>query len=140
MVRRATEKDEKILAELLEDMTRELWPDHATPNHKEYLREIRKHFWGTKDHIYIDDQGRGFFIVRDETEALTPDRKILNGLRVYIRPEARKGRVLSQFYDIMFKDFPDYEIWGLTEWNSEHNKVLLKRHEPVAIVYKLKRS
>ena len=139
MIRKATLEDEEVLAEMLEDMTRELWPEYANPNHIAYLREIRKHFWGNRDHVYIDDQRRGFFIVRDETEALTLNRKILNGLRVYIKPEFRKSRILKEFYDIMFKDFPNYEIWGITDWNSEHNKVLLKRHEPVAIVYKLKR-
>ena len=131
--------DVENLADMLQDMTRELWPEYAHPDLDTYRREILKHIWSKKDYVFIDDDYRGFFIVRDETEPITPDRKIINGLRVFIKPEYRKSRLLKDFYDIMFEAFPDYEIWGLTEYHSEHNKVLLKRHEPVAIVYKLKR-
>ena len=131
--------DVESLADMLQDMTRELWPEYANPDLNVYRREIMKHLWSNKDKIFIDDEYKGFFIVRDETEPMTPKRKILNGLRVYIKPEYRKSRLLKQFYDTMFNEYPDYEIWGLTEYHSEHNKVLLKRHEPVAIVYKLKR-
>jgi hypothetical protein len=65
-------------------------------------------------------------------------KRIYNGIRVYIKPKYRKGRLLKQFYDIMFETF-DGEIWGMTEAHSEHIKVLDKRHTLVAKVYKLER-
>ena len=139
MIREAKDSDESVLADMLQDMTMELWPENASPDFIQYEREIRKHLWNPRDYVFIDNENKGFFIVRDETEAITPNRKIYNGLRVYIKPEYRKTRLLKDFYDYLFKVFPNGEIWGITEYHSEHNKVLLKRHEPVAIVYKLKR-
>lgn len=140
MIKVASQADEPVLTDMLHTMTIELWPKVASTNLMDYRKDIEKYLNDPMVTILMDDDDKGFVILRDETEDIVPGRKILNGLKVYIKPEYRKSRVLKEFYDEMFSMFPDYEIWGLTEWHSEHNKVLLKRHEPVAIVYKLKRS
>jgi len=140
MVKVACKADEPVLIDMLFAMTKELWPDQASNDLDAYKRDINKYLDDPMSTILMDEDDKGFAILRDETEDTVPGRKILNGVKVYIKPEYRKGRVLKEFYDEMFRMFPDYEIWGLTEWHSEHNKVLLKRHEPVAVVYKMKRS
>jgi len=133
---KAQYKDLEELSLMLKDMAKELWGDLASDDERVYIDTILEHFNNPKDTIYIE-RGKGFYIVKDETEPITPKRKILNGIRVYVKPEFRKTKVLKNFYDELFNNYPDYEIWGITEWHSEHNKVLLKRHTPVAIVYKL---
>jgi hypothetical protein len=127
------------LALMLAEMYHELFPAHASTNMNEYITEIVNHYNNPKDTVYIDSELRGFFIVRDETEAIAPTLKRYNGIRVYIKEEHRKGRLLAEFYARLFEDFPDGEILGQTEINSEHIAVLDKRHEAIAKVYRLKR-
>jgi len=140
MVRLINDKEIPIVSNMLKDMSKELWSDLASDNYLLYERYIRSILFTNKTRIYVDDLYRGFFIVRDETVEYIPNRKIVNGQAVYIKPEHRYKNILNEFYDKLFEDYKDYEIWGLTEYDSEHNKVLLKRHIPVAIVYKLQRS
>jgi len=139
MIREATLEDVNILANMLRDMMIELFPGDAVPGIICYKEMILSHFNNSCDIIYIDDKYRGFLVVRDDTEPCTPLRKIYNPMRIYIKPEYRNTRLLYRFYQRLFKDFPDGEIWGLTEINSQHIPVLDKRHECVAKVYKLRR-
>ena len=127
------------LAIMLATMYHELFPAHASTNMSDYITEIVTHYNNPKDTVYIDSELRGFFIVRDETEAIAPTLKRYNGIRVYIKDEYRKGRLLTEFYARLFEDFPDGAILGSTEIASEHIAVLDKRHELIAKVYKLKR-
>ena len=60
-------------------------------------------------------------------------------MRVYIQPEHRHSSLLARFYKRLFEDFPDGDIMGVTEIHSEHIKVLDKRHELVAKVYRMNR-
>ncbi len=139
VVREAKLCDVQILSLMLRDMMIELFEDRAVSDTRCYEDMILSHFKDDKTIIYIDNDKRGFFIVRDETEPCVPDRKIYNPIRVYIRPEYRNTRLLYRFYQRLFRDFPSGEIWGLTEINSQHIPVLDKRHECVAKVYKLRR-
>ena len=139
VVRRASTTDTEVLASMLRDMMLELFGTCAENDIMCYNKMISDHFKNKKDTIYIDSDHKGFFIVRDETEICVPGRKIYNGVRVYIKPEYRKTRLLKRFYDRLYQDFLDGEIWGLTEINSEHIPVMDKRHECVAKVYKLRR-
>ncbi len=139
MVREANLQDRDALSYMLRDMMLELFPDDAVEYVQCYRDMILSHFNNSCDTIYIDDEYRGFLVVRDETEPCTPSRRIYNPMRIYIKPEYRHSRLLYQFYQRLFKDFPDGEIWGLTEIHSEHIPVLDKRHECVAKVYKLRR-
>jgi len=140
MVRELRDDDIYEVAKMYKAMAKELWKDLAVDDDNVYQREILSFQTLYKTKILVDDKLRGFFIVRDETNPITPKRKIYNGIVVYIKPEYRHTKLLKEFYDVLFKLYPDGEIWGVTEYHSEHNKVLLKRHTPVAIVYKLKRS
>jgi len=89
-----------------------------------------------KDIVIFDN--RGLFILKDETPVVKKT-KIWNGVAVYIKPEYRHTRALKEYYDYMF-NLVDGTIMGYTEVNSSHNKVLLKRHELLGYVYKMKRS
>ena len=135
MIRVANYDDYADLAEMLRAMTKELWPEYASDDIKVYEKAVTNHLFDTRDTVYLDD--RGFFIVRDETEAITPKRKIYNGIRLYIKPEYRKTSALADYYKQLFRDFKDGEIWGMTEAHSDHIRVLDKRHELVGKVYKL---
>ncbi len=139
MIRLALKKDILFLARMLRRMYLELQPT-AVRDLAVYIKVIEGHIDNPKEYVYIDDNYKGFFIIRDETEPMVPSRKMYNGIRVYILPIARKTSILSKFYKRLFKDFPDGEIFGFTEINSEHIKVLDKRHTLIAKVYKLNRS
>lgn len=138
MIKIANIYDLDKLAVMLQELYIELMPDHAVTDTLVYRFEITKHLADPRDTIYIADHG--FFIVRDETEPMAPTLHRYNGIRVYIQPEHRHSSLLARFYKRLFKDFPDGDIMGITEITSEHIKVLDKRHELVAKVYKLKRS
>jgi hypothetical protein len=139
VIRKAVLEDLGALTLMLKDMMQELFPDDAVEYFDCYQNMILSHFKNRKDIIYIDNDFRGFLVVRDETEPCTPSRKIYNPMRIYVKPEYRKTRVLYEFYQRLFKDYPDGEIWGLTEIHSKHIPVLDKRHECVAKVYRLRR-
>jgi len=140
MINLAEQKDIPILAVMLRDMYCELFPAHALTDINVYITEVVKHYNDSRDSVYIDSTARGFFIVRDETEAAAPSLHRYNGIRVYIHKEHRKGRLLAEFYARLFKDFPDGDILGSTEIDSEHIAVLDKRHTRIANVYKLNRK
>jgi len=88
-----------------------------------------------RDIVILDH--RGFFIMREETLPINKER-IWNGVSVYIKPEFRKSKALKEYYKYMFDNF-NGTILGFTEVNSEHNKVLLKRHKLLGYVYGLNR-
>ncbi len=140
MIRLAENKDITIIANMLLCMSVELWGDKASLDKAVYNKVIDAHITNPKDSVYVDSEYRGFFIVRDETEAITPELHRFNGIRVYIHPNYRKSPLLTLFYERLFHDFPNGDILGMTEINSEHIKVLDKRHELIAKVYKLNRS
>ena len=138
MIRIAHMKDLNRLSVMLYELYHEMMPEHYTSDLYVYRREIMRHINEPKDTIYVAEHG--FFVVRDETEPIAPTLQRYNGLRVYIEPEHRHSNLLANFYKRLFEDFPDGDILGSTEINSEHIKVLDKRHECIAKVYKLKRS
>ncbi len=140
MVRLANSEDTMALSLMLKEMTLELWPEHAATEDGAYFNEILRHFNDPRDVIFVDSRLRGFFIVRDEAEEITPNYHRYNGMRLYIGTDYRGGRLLKQFYDALFKHYPEGEIWGLTEINSKHIQVLDKRHECIAKIYKLRRT
>jgi hypothetical protein len=137
MIRIANINDLQPLAVMLRDLYKELMPDDALDDLRVYRLEIMKHLTDDRDIIYIEE--RGFFMVRDETEAMAPTLRRYNGIRVYIQPEHRHSSLLARFYKRLFTDFPDGDIMGITEIHSEHIKVLDKRHELVAKVYRMNR-
>ena len=140
MIRLATQKDKDELALMLLAMYVELFQEEASYNMAVYQDEIQKHLDNPRDYIYVDEDYKGFFVVRDETEAMTPNLHRYNGIRVFIAKQYRRSPLLALFYSHLFHDFPDGDILGMTEINSDHIPVLDKRHELIAKVYKLKRS
>ena len=140
MIRKANIDDVLALASMMHKMYIEVYPDYAVEDSTPYIVEVVKCIYDPKQTIFIEDDMKGFFIVVDETEAMTPELKVYNGTRVYIQKECRNGRVLKEFYDTIFDKYPDGDILGLTVITSEHIKVLDKRHTRVANLYKLKRN
>ena len=138
MIKLAQKSDLGHLATMMKKMYKELQPEYASDDICVYKQSIRDSLESELDTIYVHKHG--FFIVRDETEAMMPDLQRYNGIRVYIEPEHRKGFLLASFYKRLFKDFPTGDILGMTESNSEHIDVLDKRHIEVARIYILKRS
>ena len=138
MIRIADESDTPELAAMLKEMYLEIFPDDAVDDKRVYYRAIIDHFRDDRDTVYLED-GKGFFIIRDETEPMAPTKRRYNGIRVYIRPEHRHSFLLAHFYKRLFSDFPKGDILGVTEINSKHIQVLDKRHTLIAKVYKLER-
>ena len=139
MIRLATIKDKHTLAQMLRAMYIELFPADAEQELEPYISTIQAHIDAENDYVYVDDKYRGFFIVRDETEAIAPTLRRWNGIRVYIHPNYRKSPLLAAFYAHLFESHTDGDILGVTEIGSEHIKVMNKRHELIAQVYKLNR-
>ena len=140
MPRIAGPEDTVPLSLMLYEMAHELFPDEASDDNQLYWDEIFKYITDETYTVFVDEQYRGFFMVKEEHEPIYPNLRRYIGTKVYIQPEARKGRLLKEFYDMLFREFPDGDILGLTEIESEHIPVLNKRHEHIANVYKLKRS
>ena len=140
MIIKATEAHIKPLTLMLADMYYELFGADVSTSIQDYVKVIAGHFADPRDTVYIDDKLHGFFVVRDETEIIAPTLHRYNGIRVYIHKEHRKGRLLAEFYARLFEDFPNGDILGSTEINSEHIAVLDKRHIKIAHVYKLNRE
>lgn len=138
MIKLATIKDLQCISEMMMAMYVEMMPDHCSREIHDYKVATMEHICSEKDWVYISDGG--FFVVRDETEDIAPLFKRYNGVRVYIKPEHRHSSLLARFYKRLFTDFPEGEILGMTEINSDHIKVLDKRHDLIAKVYKLRRS
>jgi len=126
------------LAEMIHALYAELDPLHVSGTPRVFIDEAVRCLEDPKQFVHITD--KGFFIVVDETEAMTPTKLVYNGTRVYVKPEFRNGRVLKEFYDIMFDKFPNGTIVGVTDINSKHIAVLEKRHTRIANVYKLERN
>lgn len=130
----ATLDDTKIVAQYLYDMYMEVDPVDTKDNFDLFLNLATDYI--IKDFVIFDN--RGFFIMKDETP-IVKKTKIWNGVAVYIKPKFRKGKTLKEFYTFMFINFKG-SIMGYTEANSEHNKVLLKRHKLLGYVYEMYRS
>jgi len=140
MIRIAEHKDSYTIATMMMALYKEIQPDHYSKEEVVYLEEVLKHLDDPRDTVYIDNDDRGFYIVRDETEPMSPTLHRYNGIRVFIYPEHRHSSLLARFYDRLFKDYPNGEILGVTEIQSEHIKVLDKRHTLIAKVYRLNRQ
>ena len=140
MIQEATKSDLFIVAEMLQAMYLEMRPDYAVEEFNIYVGEVLRCYNDPKQTIFIDSSYRGFFIMQDETEPMTPGMKVYQGTRVYIKPEFRKSKLLKTFYEAMFEHYPDGDILGVTIVGSEHIQVLNKRHELIANVYKLRRN
>lgn len=125
---------------MLRDMYLELFKHEANTDIEVYFRDVFSSFVNDRHHIYLDNELRGFFMLVDESSELTPNIKRYNGYRVYIVPSARKSRLLHEFYQAMFIEFPSGEILGYSELHSEQIPVLNKRHEHIYNVYKINRS
>lgn len=137
MIRLANIDDLTTVSEMMMAMYIELMPTVCSRDLHDYRVATVEHLTNPKEWVYIAEGG--FFVVRDETEAVAPLFKRYNGVRVYIQPEHRHTSLLARFYKRLFADFPEGEILGMTEINSEHIKVLDKRHDLIAKVYKLRR-
>lgn len=123
-----------LIADMLRAMYLELDPVD-TIDDWELFRSLASNYIYTANVVF---DHRGFFIMKEETPIVkrTP---LWNGVAVYIKPEFRKTKALKEYYTYMFENFKG-SIMGFTEVNSEHNKVLLKRHKLLGYVYELHRS
>jgi len=138
MIKIADNSDLGHIATMMMKMYKELMPNDASDDELVYRECVAQALASDLDTIYVSKFG--FFQVRDESEPMLPNKKRYNGVRVYIEPEHRKGFLLASFYKRLFKDYPNGDILGMTESNSEHIDVLDKRHIEVARIYILRRS
>ncbi len=104
-----------------------------------YSSEVFKYMRYLKDcnHVYHDK--RGFFIVTEAPQPLvigTPINYV--GEMVYIRPEFRKTKALSEYYDFMFDTF-DGDFIAIAQ-SDEKDKIMGKRAEFVGNLYKFNKS
>ncbi len=137
MVRVATFNDIEELAFMLRSMTEEVFGKYASKNSIAYTNTIKRHL--IKDKIYVDDKLRGFAILEDATEAITPNLKRIIISRAYIKPSERNKTVYGRIYHKIISDYADYDIVGMTEINSPHIPVLDKHQELIAKVYRRKK-
>ncbi len=139
-IRLAVTADIEELTIMLKMMAQELMPDHAVDDDAIYRLEILKYMSDETYYVYIDDKHRGFFMVKDDSEPIYVNMNRYIGTKVFIKKGFRSGRILKQFYTKLFEDFPDGDIIGLTEINSQHIPVLDKRHILIAKVYLLNKE
>lgn len=132
-MRLATITDINYVADLLLSMYMEVDPKDTKDDFKLFQQLASDYIY--KCNVIIDE--RGFFIMKDETPCVKKTT-IWNGVAVYIKPEFRHTSALQDYYRYMFANFKG-TIMGFTEVNSEHNKVLLKRHKLLGYVYVLNR-
>lgn len=137
MIKIAKLQDLDSVAIMLKALYVEMMPTYCSTDIEVYRLEVLKHLINPLDTVYVSEHG--FYIVRDETEPMAPTLHRYNGIRVYIEPEHRKSNLLARFYKRLFEDYPNGDILGMTEIDSEHIKVLDKRHTLIAKVYKLNR-
>lgn len=133
-MRKASISDIKEISEMLYAMYNEVQPDNASKDINKYKELAFNHI--EKDFTFIDEENRAFFVMRDISIPVL-NKKTYDGVSVYIKPEFRKSNVLNNMYDFMFKEFNDGSIVGMTDANSEHNKVLIKRYKLVGYLYEL---
>lgn len=135
-MKKADEHDIKIVAQLLFDMYQEVQPTLASKEISLYFSLARKYI--LNNDVWLDENSNGLFIMKNESIDVL-NQKLWNGVAVYIKPSHRKTKLLKSFYDFMFENY-DGTIMGFTDVNSEHNKVLMKRHKLLGYVYELNRS
>jgi len=140
MIRLANNEDITTIANMMKLMYLELFGELASTDTEVYANVVKDHIANERDYIYVDDKFRGFFVVRDETEPMTPTLHRWNGIRVFIHERYRRSPLLSLFYSHLFKNHPDGDILGVTEINSDHIQVMDKRHKLIAKTYILNRS
>lgn len=126
-----------IVASMLYAMYHEIRPEDCSTDPADYQRVAESYI--LEYDVYIEAEGKGIFVMRNENDPLTPKVIQWFGLVVYIKPEYRHGRLLKTFYDYLFANY-EGTILGLTESNSQHIKVLDKRHTCIAKLYRLDRS
>ena len=137
MIKIADINDLGHIADMMMAMYKELEP-YASDDILVYRDCVAEALDSIKDTIYVHEHG--FFQMRDESEPMLPNKERYNGVRVYIEPQHRRGRLLANFYKRLFEDYPTGDILGMTESNSDHIEVLNKRHTEVARIYILERS
>ena len=139
MIKLAEFKDLPFIAIMLQAMYKEVFGDEASDEAILYHQAILASFVDMSETILVDNDYRGFFIVKNISEPMLKTPRY-QGTRVYIKPEVRHGKLLKEFYDELFKRFDKGLIFGNTEIDSPHIKVLDKRHKLISKVYELKRS
>ncbi len=137
-MRKATIKDLHEISKMLFLMYREIQPELATKNINRYVLLAREHLESEKDFVFIDEENRGIFIMRDVSSIIL-DKKMYDGVSIYIMPEYRKTKLLKEMYEYMFKNFNGIII-GFTDVNSQHNSVLMKRHKLMGYVYEINKT
>ena len=113
-MRKAILDDLSELSKMLFIMYNEVQPELASKNINKYVLLAREHL--EKDFVFIDEDNRGMFIVRDVSLIVLKD-KIYDGVSVFIYEEFRKSKLLIQMYDYMFKTFKG-TIIGFTDVNK----------------------
>ena len=132
----ATEEYLPELAQMYRDMYLELMPEQCKKDIQSYIDRM-KYFIKNYD-VWVDTQLRGFFAIKEITDPITPNKILYDGMSVYIKPEYRKTKLLYYFYNCMFDNYKG-DIIGFVAPNSEHLKVLKKRHKLLGFNYILER-
>ncbi len=137
MIKEANETNTIALATMLKDMMDEVFVGKSASCLSVYVTYIEEALNSSTKWLFIDTDNRGFFMVVNDTETITPLLHRYFATKVYIKPEHRKSRLLAEFYDTLYDRFD--EVVGVTEIGSEHIAVLEKRQERIANVYRIKR-
>jgi len=140
MVRLIDKEEIPKVAVLMKAMAKELMGDSATDDVAVYVKAVFDAYKDKTQHIYVDDNYKGFFILKDDYEEIYPDYHRYIMTKIYIKPEARKGTLYRDMYLKVVEDFPTGDILGVTEIDSQHIPILEKRHKRIANVYQLDRN
>jgi hypothetical protein len=132
--------DADTLAHLLRDMYKEVFVDSALSDIVIYRNEVLKCLKDQTCTVILVNETIGFAMIRDDTELMTPTLKRYNITRVYVKPECRGGRAYTTMKNWIATNFSDGDVIGMTEVNSNHLPILLKREEVVAVVIKMKKE
>jgi len=136
MVRLIDKEEIPKVAVLMKAMAKELMGDKAANDVALYVKATFDAYKDKTQYIYVDANYKGFF----DYEEIYPDYHRYIITKIYIKPEARKGTLYRDMYLSVVNDFPEGDILGVTEIDSQHIPILEKRHKRIANVYQLDRN
>jgi len=130
-------KDDKkvlLIASLLFNMYNEVDINNSSKNIEDYKNLALSHI--DKDFVFLYSN-KALFIMRDVTSPVI-NKKLWDGVSVYIKPEYRNTKILSKLYKYMFANF-EGTIIGFVNAGSNHEEIVKKRNKKLGCIYELNR-
>lgn len=130
----ASIKHLELVSTMLYSMYTEVEPELASKSFPDYVELGKEHLKNDDVYLYED---KAMFIMRDISSPVI-NRQMWDGVSVYIRPNYRNTKILSELYKYMFDNYQG-TIIGFVEPNSKHYNIVSKRNKLMGYLYQLNR-